>query len=87
MTVEKKILPEYFDAVVSGDKKYELRLQDFDISVGDELLLREWNMRNKEYTGRKVIKKVTYVGKFKTDELFWSKEDVEEKGLQILSLE
>jgi len=27
--IKKKIWPEYFDAVVSGKKKYELRLNDF----------------------------------------------------------
>jgi len=35
------------------------------------LILEEWNPKTEEYTGRKVEKKVTYVGKFKIDKLFW----------------
>ena len=84
-TVEKKILPEYFEGVLSGAKKYELRLNDFDIEPGDKLVLREWN--GNEYTGREIIKKVTYVGKFKVDDLFWPEPEIKEKGLQIISLE
>jgi len=83
----KKIQPPYFDAVTSGKKKFELRLSDFEINEGDVLVLEEWDPKTKEYTGRKVEKKVTYVAKFKLDNLFWPKEEIEEKGIQIISLE
>lgn len=83
--VEKKILPEYFEAVDAGVKHYELRLNDFEISSGDTLVLKEWDPEKGEYTGREIRKEVTYVGRFKVDELFWPKEEVEEKGLQIIS--
>lgn len=86
-TIEKKIWKEYFDAVVSGKKKYELRLNDFEINEGDTLILKEWDKETKEYTGRSIEKKVTYVRKFKIDELFWPMEEVLEKGIQILSIE
>ena len=79
--------PEYFEAIKFGKKKFELRLNDFDIKEGDTLILEEWNPKIKEYTGRKIEKKVTYVGRFKLDELFWPKKDIEEKGIQIISLE
>lgn len=85
--IRKKIWPEYFEAIVSGKKKYELRLNDFDIEEGDTLLLEEWDPDTKEYTGRKIEKKVTYVGKFRTDKLFWPEEEIKEKGIQIISLE
>lgn len=85
--IKKKIWPEYFDAVVSGKKKYELRLNDFEVKEDDTLMLEEWNPETKEYTGRKVEKKVTYVGKFKIDKLFWPEEQIKEKGIQIISLE
>ena len=85
--VEKKLLPEFFDPIVSGKKKYELRLADFDIKEGDELRLREWNPEKKEYTGREVTKKVTYVRKFDVEKLYWSLEEIKEKGLYILSIE
>jgi len=55
--IKKKIWPEYFEAVVSGKKKYELRLNDFEINEGDTLMFEEWSPETKEYTGRKIKKK------------------------------
>ena len=85
--IEKKIWPEYFDAIASGKKKFELRLNDVDTREGDTLVLREWDPNMGQYTGRKLQKKVTYVGDFKVDRLFWPEQEIREKGLQILSLE
>lgn len=84
--IEKKILPEYFEAIESGKKTYELRLGDFEVAEGDTLLLREWNEEKKEYTGREISKEVTYVRKFKIDELYWPKEEILEKGLSVVSI-
>ena len=39
--VQKKILSEYFKKVISGEKKTELRLADFEIKPGDTLALIE----------------------------------------------
>lgn len=86
-TITKKVWPIYFDAILAGKKKYELRLNDFDIQEGDTLLLEEWDPETKSYSGRKIEKKVTYVGKFDVKKLFWTEEDIKEKGLQIISLE
>ena len=85
--IRKKTWPEYFEAIISGKKKYELRLNDFEVEEGDILLLEEWDPKTKSYTGRSTEKKVSYVGKFKLDELFWPKEEIEEKGIQVLSLD
>ena len=84
-TIEKKILPEYFEAILLGKKTYELRLADFVITEGDTLILKEWN--GEAYTGRMIKKTVGYVGRWKIDESFWSREDIEEHGLQIISLQ
>lgn len=87
-TIRKKIWPEYFDAVSSGKKKYELRLNDFEVQEGDTLLLEEWDPNTKEYTGRSVSKKVTYVGRFNIQDFFsFSEQDVKEKGFLVISLE
>lgn len=59
MTHDLKILPEYFEAVSSGRKKFEIRRNDRNYGVGDTLILREWDGEN--YTGEGVIRKVTYV--------------------------
>ena len=85
--IKKKIRPEYFEVVKSGKKKGELRLNDFEINEGDTLVLEEWDPKIKEYTGRKMEKKVTDVSRFKIDQLFWPEEEIKEKGIQIISLE
>ena len=69
---------------IAGDKTFELRLADFECNVGDVLVLREWDPNTKEYTGRSVEKKVTYVFKTK-DVKFWPEEDVEKYGFQVIS--
>jgi ASC-1-like (ASCH) protein len=40
---ELKILPEYFEAVRSGEKRFELRKNDRNFKVGDWVGLREFN--------------------------------------------
>ncbi len=84
--IKKKIWPEYFEIVASGKKRFELRLADFDIKEGDVLILEEWDPETKEYTGRKIEKMVDYVLRFKLDD-FGQKENIEEKGLQIIQFE
>lgn len=85
--ISKKIWPKYFEAVASGRKKFELRLNDFEVNEGDTLVLEEWDPETKDYTGRKVERRVTYVAKFILDDLFWPKEEIEEKGIQVISME
>lgn len=84
--IHKKTWPEYFQAIVDGKKNFELRLNDFEVSEGDTLVLEEYNPKTKQYTGRVIEKKVTYVLKTKIDQLFWSKEEIEDKGIQVISL-
>jgi hypothetical protein len=84
MVIEKKVWPEYFQRILDGDKKFELRLADWQCNKGDILVLKEWNPKTEKYTGRTIEKKVTMV--IKTKELdFWSKEEVDEYGYQIIS--
>ncbi len=85
--IKKKTWPESFAPILSGKKGYDLRLGDFAVSEGDTIVFEEWDPTTKQYTGRSVEKRVTYVSKFKVDELqYWSQEEIEEHGLQILSL-
>lgn len=84
MIINKKVWPEYFDKILDGDKTFELRLADFECRSGDILVLEEWNPKIKEYTGRKIEKKITYVLKTK-DIKFWPPEDIEKYGFQIIS--
>lgn len=57
---ELKILPEYFNEVISHNKQFELRKDDRDYKVGDYILLKEYE--NGEYTGRESgCLKITYI--------------------------
>ena len=84
MEIKKKAWPEYFQKMLDGDKTFDLRLADFKCKKGDILVLEEWDPKTKEYTGRVLEKKVTFVLKTK-DIKFWPKEDVEKFGYQIIS--
>ena len=56
---ELKILPEYYDAVRCGDKRFEIRKNDRDYHRGDILRLKEWD--GKEYTGEEIDVLVRYI--------------------------
>ena len=83
MKIEKKVWPEYFEKVISGEKNFELRLADWQCRVGDVLVLREWEPKIKEYTGRQIEKEVGYVLKTKDLKMF-SEEDVGKYGWQVI---
>ncbi|MFA4817374.1 MAG: DUF3850 domain-containing protein [Parcubacteria group bacterium] len=41
VTIHKKVWKEYFEEIISGEKKFELRLADFEVKKGDTLVLEE----------------------------------------------
>lgn len=53
-----KIAPSYFEAVKSNRKTFELRKNDRNYKIDDELLLQEFNG---DYTGRTIKVKITYI--------------------------
>ena len=57
--IEKKCLPEYYQAVRKRIKTFEIRKDDADYEVGDILELYEWD--GKEYTGHKIAREITYI--------------------------
>lgn len=82
---KKKTWGEYFQKVADGSKTFEIRLGNMEVEVGDVLCLKEWDPEKKEYTGREINKKVTYVLNTK-DLRFWSKKKIEEHGLLVMGL-
>lgn len=73
---ELKIFPQYFNEVLSGNKKFELRKDDRGFEVGDILILKEYRQGEADatgpelvvveesgYTGREVKKEVSYIYK------------------------
>ncbi len=84
MEIRKKAWPGLFEAVLSGKKKFDLRLADSDIQEGDILVLEEWDPETGKYTGRKIEKKITFILKTK-DINFWTKEEIDEHGFVVVS--
>lgn len=82
----KKVWKEYFDIILSGKKKIEVRLADFEVNEGDTLILEEWDQATHEYTGRKIEVIATYIFKTK-DQTFFTPEEVERYGFQIIQIE
>ena len=88
--VEKKILPEYFNAVIEERKNFELRKDDNDIQPGDTIILKEWDGRR--YTGRSAERCVTYVLRgcmeYGLNEGYciigWQKLDIEERKQELM---
>jgi hypothetical protein len=62
ITHELKIYPRFFEAVMSGDKTFELRRNDRDYKVGDILLLEEFEDEIcGSYTGRNLSVTISYI--------------------------
>jgi len=84
--IHKKTWKDLFEKVLSGEKKFDVRIADFEINEGDILILEEWDEKKQEYTGRKVETTATYILKTK-DMKFWSQEDVAKYGFQVIQFE
>jgi len=62
MTIHKlKTWPEYFEAIITGRKNFDVRKNDRNFQVGDRLDLLEWNPETGEYTGRFCNREITYI--------------------------
>jgi hypothetical protein len=84
--IRKKCWPELFKLVLSGKKNAEIRLADFDLKTGDTLVLEEWNPKTKNYTGRKLQKKVKSFVKVDVAKMH-SLEDIRKNGFYLIELE
>lgn len=56
-----KTWPEFFQAIVNGDKTFEVRKDDRGYRAGDYLRLKEWHPRSQTYSGREMVVEVTYL--------------------------
>lgn len=57
--IQIKIAPQYYNAVLSGIKTFEIREDDRNYKVGDIVCLNEWD--GGDYTGRYMKKTITYI--------------------------
>jgi len=60
-THEMKSWRQFFEAIIAGEKRHEIRGLDRDFQVGDLVLLREYDETANEYTGRHAHVEITYV--------------------------
>jgi hypothetical protein len=56
-----KCWPEYYNRVVSGLKRFEVRKNDRGFSEGDFLVLQEWDPITRKYTGEMQSFEVDYI--------------------------
>jgi len=61
-----KIAPTFFEAVLLGEKTFEIRLDDRGYQKGDDVVLREYDMDasfmdDHRFTGREHVMKVGFV--------------------------
>lgn len=86
MEIRKKVDMPFFQRILDGKKKFEIRLADFECNKGDILILEEWDPETKQLTGRSIRKEAAYV--LKTNDLkFWKRENIEKYGFQVIQLE
>ena len=81
--IKKKIFSKYFELIKSGKKKFEFRMADFDIRKGDVLILEEWDIKTKKYTGRKIKRTAKDIFKFKLDD-FGQEKEIKKNGFYII---
>lgn len=94
--IHKKLSPEYFEKILSGEKTFEYRVNDFECRPGDILVLDEYEYdlgqattAGRHPTGRSIRKKVGHVAH--TADFDWLKRpdvkaNLEKYGDQIISL-
>lgn len=57
-----KTFIEYFSAIWSGAKTFEIRKDPTKkFKLNDFLVLQEWDKKSKKYTGRSLIVKIVYI--------------------------
>jgi ASC-1-like (ASCH) protein len=88
-TITKKIDTEWFEMILSGKKKFELRLADFAIEDGDILRLEEWTGKGDERkpTGRFIEKTVTYVRKVDLKGWIETQPELVDEGFYVLQFD
>lgn len=58
---ELKIWPHFFKAVLDGSKKFEIRKNDRNFKIGDKIILKEWDPKIEDYTGRSLSKWISFI--------------------------
>lgn len=99
ITHELKTWPEFFNETRGGRKRFELRRNDRDFQVGDELLLKEWVPQDipssvdpesapifKGYTGHELRVRVDYIMDFNSLDRIMDHPGIVFPGYVIMSI-
>ena len=84
MKIKKKVQSKYFNDIIDGRKRFEVRLADFKCKPGDTIVLLE--QKGKKLTGRKVECEMLYKLNTKKVAKFYKKQDIEKYGLLIMTI-
>jgi len=86
MEIKKKVQQKYFEAILEGKKRFEVRLANFKCDQGDILVLEEQKQRTSEPTKRKIECEILYKFHTKEMEKFHTKEEIDKHGFVILAI-
>ena len=86
MKIIKKVKEKYFNAILDGRKRFEVRLANFECEAGDTLMLREQEEISNDLSGRELDCEVLYKFNTKEIEKFYTKEDIDKYGLVVLAV-
>jgi len=84
--ITKKIFSESFNKILSGKKKFEVRIEDdCKFEEGDILILKEID-NNRNFTGREISKEIKFISRTK-DAKYWDAEKINKYGFAILGFD
>lgn len=61
MIHELKTVQPFYEQVVTGKKKFEVRKNDRGFKEGDKVYLQEYDAANNTYSGRSYMAFITYI--------------------------
>lgn len=60
-THELRSWTDFFEPLITGEKMFDVRLNDRKFNVGDTLRIMEFDDKKGRLTGREIVRKVTYI--------------------------
>jgi len=83
MNIEKKLRKDYFEKLMNGEQISDTKVADFEVSVGDTIVYKEWDSDTKDFTGREVEKEITDIITTPRPRT-WTEESINENGFSTL---
>lgn len=58
---ELKIWPPFFNHILTGAKTFEVRKNDRNFKIGDDVILKEFDPDENKYTGEVCLRRINYI--------------------------